>query len=178
MSVVVSAPETLTRDSEGPSTRHYSLVLRNNRTGRALFESVEQWQTSFFSVGPDDSRTRAFWSADSQMVALVYEGVIHTQLLRLFCVTRQGADEVPLPDYVHPVLAALNTRIVKSFVAKPIGWTEHALELSLSGTTDEPRDETKNYDFDYSTILKVRRENDSVDVQLSALHDKLVAQQE
>ena len=145
---------------------HYSIVLRRADTGRVLFESLDQWQTSFFS-----DRMHALWSADGRFVALAFEGVNHTQLLRLFAHGEgQTASEVSLPNYAHPVFSTLGVESVKSLVAEPVRWLDHTLELSLSGTTAEPR-QGGGYDFDFAATLKVQAHDHGTEAELSDLHD-------
>ena len=167
--IVVSCPTAPPVADDFPEQYHYSIALRRVDTGRVLFESLDHWQTSFFS----DS-LRALWSADGWFVVLTFEGANHTQLLRLFAIGEgQTASEVPLPDYAHPVFAALGVESVKSLVAEPVRWTDHTLELSLSGTTAEPR-QSANYDFDFAAALKVQSRDHAIKAELSNLHDKPV----
>jgi hypothetical protein len=84
--VVVSSPAAPAEADDFPEEYSYSLVIRRVGAAKALFESLDQWQTSFFAVGPQGSRMRALWSADSRFLVLAFEGSNHTQLLRLFSV--------------------------------------------------------------------------------------------
>ena len=168
--VVVSCPTAPPVADDFPEQYHYSVVLRRADTGRVLFEGLDRWQTAFFS-----DHLRALWSNDGRLVVLTFEGANHTELFRLFAIgEEQTASEVSLPDYIHPVLAALGSESVKSLVAEPVRWTAHTLELSLSGTTAEPR-QGGGYDFDFAAELKVQARDHAIKAELSDLHDKPAA---
>lgn len=164
-----TAPAGLCEDF--PEQYHYSLVLRQVGTGKVLFENLDRWQTSFFSVGSRPSPTRAFWSADSHFVALSFDGANHTKALRLFSVHGRTAEEVFLPDYVRAVFASLGVEDVKSLEAEPVRWRKHTLKVSLHGNTSEPRSETGGYDFDFSASLKVQFRDHTTKADLSSLQD-------
>ena len=165
---VVSCPTAPPFADEFPEQYHYSIVLRRVDTGKVLFESLDRWQSSFFA-----DRLRALWSADGRFVVLAFEGANHTQLLRLLTVAEgQTASEVALPDYVRPVFAALGVESVKSLAAEPLRWTGHTLELSLSGTTAEPREGRGSYDFDFAAALIVQTRDHTISAGLSDLHDR------
>ncbi len=168
--IVVSCPTAPPAPDDFPEDHHYSITLRRSDTGKVLFESLDHWQASFFS-----DRLHALWSADGRFVALAFEGANHTQLLRLFAIGEgQTASEVSLPDYAHPVFVALGVESVKSLVAEPVRWTGHTLELSLGGTTAEPR-QNGSYDFDFAATLKVQARDHTTKAELSDLRDKPVA---
>lgn len=169
--VVAVAPDSLSRDSDSEEAYRYRLVLRTRRAGKVLFQSESRWQHQFFSVGTDDSDLVAYWSADSQFLALSFQSTGHALIIRLFSVRpKAGAPEVSLPDLIQPVLTALGGGSLKSLEVEPAGWIGHRLKLRINGTTADPQPTTGKVDFGISAQLRVEDWIGRPPASLSALH--------
>ena len=163
----------MTRDSDSADPDRYRLVIRARPDGKVLFQKLGQWQHSFFGVGTDGYDLRAFWSADSRWVALVFDGPSHNRLVRLFAVhVSGGVREAVLPDFSRAVVGALAGSNLKSLDVEPVAWAGHCLELRISGTTADANPQTKTIDFAFSAFLQAGNQGGPDRASLSTLQQR------